>query len=73
MEGEIRLVSEPGLGSCFIVRLPLKMPDLSATAEPEAPSTFTPVLDGLVVGLCITLRELYQATEQVLLHHAPAR
>lgn len=67
MEGEIRLVSEPGLGSSFAVKLPLQRPEPSGQGESRAP--FRHALDGLVVGLCVSSRELHQFIDQLLRFH----
>lgn len=63
MGGEVRLVSEPGLGSCFIVRLPLNRPESVPERMPA------PLLNRLVVGLCVTQGELHHAVEQLLQYH----
>ena len=52
MHGQLRLVSEPGLGSCFTLRLPL-----SRVEVPEEP----PALSGDLVQVLAPLREVGQA------------
>ncbi|ABF11825.1 ATP-binding protein [Cupriavidus metallidurans] len=74
MNGSIRLVSEPGLGSCFDVRIPMEPVTVTQPADIVQTGLLNDLyiangLSGLTVGLCSPSRETYHGIEHLLQHY----
>jgi len=74
MEGSIRLVSEPGLGSCFEVRIPMEPVTAAQPADVVQTRLLKDLhiaggLSDLTVGLCSPSRETYHGIEHLLQHY----